>query len=304
MIYTVTFNPSIDYILRMKEITIGTVNRTISEEMYPGGKGINVSIVLKNLGFENKALGFIAGFTGREIERMVTDYGIYSDFIDVQSGRSRINVKIKAGAESEINGQGPNISRQAVECLLQKLDQLKDGDYFVLAGSIPNSLPADIYEQILKRLQNRNIRIVVDATKELLLNVMKYGPFLVKPNNHELGEMFGVELKSLEDIALYAKKLQEMGGRNILVSLAGDGALLLTETGEIFHSLPPEGKVVNSVGAGDSMVAGFIAGFLEKQEYEYAFHAGLAAGSASAFQEWLAKKEDIMKLMKVTGKDV
>ena len=279
MIYTVTFNPSLDYIVKLPTLELGSVNRTAKEELYPGGKGINVSIVLRNLGVESTALGFIAGFTGTEIQRLLDACGCRNDFIQVQEGFSRINVKIKAEQESEINGQGPRLSSQNLQDLFSKL-------------------PADIYEKILEHLQGRNIHAVVDATGELLRNVLKYQPFLIKPNNHELGELFGQHLTTDEAIISHAQKLQQMGARNVLVSMAGDGAILVDEGGGIHKRLPPQGHVVNSVGAGDSMVAGFLAGYLSSQNYETAFQTGLAAGSASAFQEWLASGDDIRALLK------
>lgn len=298
MIYTVTFNPALDYVVRTGEFIPGQVNRTQTEELYPGGKGINVSIVLKNLGFDSRALGFTAGFTGKEIRRLIHAFGCETDFIELEEGFSRINVKIKAGQETELNGQGPFITQAALEKLYSKLDAITDGDILVLAGSIPNTLPEDIYEIILKRLEGRRIQTVVDATKDLLLNVLKYNPFLVKPNNHELGEMFGTVLTTADEIVSHAKKLQQMGARNVLVSMAGDGAILLDQQGKVYQSLPPQGKVVNSVGAGDSMVAGFLAGYLESRDFQNAFETGLCTGSASAFSEWLATKEDVLKLMK------
>lgn len=297
MIYTVTFNPSLDYVVKMHGLEPGRVNRTESEEIYPGGKGINVSIVLKNLGFDSQPLGFSAGFTGREIEGLLEECGCMPDFIPISEGLSRINVKIKAGEETEINGQGPDIMPCHLEQLYVKLDTLTKHDILVLAGSIPNTLPEDVYEKIMARLDGRGIRVVVDATRDLLLNVLKYHPFLIKPNNHELAEMFGVELHSNDDVAAYAKKLQEMGACNVLVSMAGDGAILIDENGNRHESLPPKGKVVNSVGAGDSMVAGFLAGYLKTRDYGYAFQMGLCTGSASAFQEWLAQSGDVMSLM-------
>ena len=291
MIYTVTFNPSLDYVIQVDDLTLGRVNRTTKEAIFPGGKGVNVSVILSNLGIKSKALGFIAGFTGKQLEKMLTDFGCYTDFIELKEGLTRINVKVNSNEESEINGQGPDISDAAIAELFEKLDCLKNGDILVLAGSIPNTLPEDIYESIMERLQTKGVRIVVDATKDLLLNVLKYHPFLIKPNNHELGEMFGVILKTDEDIITYAKKLQEKGARNVLISMAGDGAILITEDGEIHKGLPPKGEVVNSVGAGDSMVAGFLTGYLNTGDYEKAFKLG------TAFLAWLAEKEDVVKLL-------
>lgn len=293
MIYTVTFNPSLDYIVSVNNFQMGMTNRTDSELLLPGGKGINVSIVLKNLGVENTALGFIAGFTGEEIRREVEEIGVRANFIQVEKGVSRINLKLKSIDGTEINGQGPDISQEKVEELLKKLEALKDGDILVLAGSIPTSIPDDIYKNIMKRLAGKGIMIVVDATKDLLLNVLEYHPFLIKPNNHELGEIFKTELKTREDVIPYAKKLQEMGARNVLVSMAGEGAVLIAEDGSEYTASAPKGKLVNGVGAGDSMVAGFLAGWMEKKNYVHAFHMGIAAGSASAFSEYLAKREEI-----------
>ena len=297
MIYTVTFNPALDYIVKVDHLTLGMVNRTVQEDIYYGGKGINVSIVLNNLGLQSTALGFIAGFTGREISDGVAAMGVASDFIELREGISRINVKIKSQEESEINGQGPMIHDDELEMLYKKLDGIQDGDILVLAGSIPNTLPEDIYEKIMARLQEKDIKIVVDATKDLLLNVLKYHPFMIKPNNHELGEMFGVVLKTNEEIIHYAKELQKRGARNVLISMAGDGAILVDENGQTFISAPPKGTVKNSVGAGDSMVAGFIAGYLKSENYEDALKMGLATGSASAFSEGLATKEEVYQLL-------
>lgn len=299
MIYTVTFNPAIDYVIKVDDLTLGKVNRTKREDVYCGGKGINVSNVLSNLGIDSVGLGFIAGFTGDAIEAGAKKLGFQPDFIRLREGMTRINVKIKSNEESEINGQGPVIHDDELEQMFQKIDQLKDGDMLVLAGSIPASLPEDIYERIMERLQGRDIQIVVDATKDLLLNVLKYHPFMIKPNNHELGEMFGIELKDNDEIIEHAKKLQEKGARNVLVSMAGDGAILVTEDGDVHMGPCPKGEVKNSVGAGDSMVAGFITGYLKSNgNYEEALKMGTAAGSASAFSEDLAAGEKIMDLYK------
>lgn len=293
MVYTVTFNPSLDYIVSVEDFQLGKTNRTAKEQMLPGGKGINVSTVLKNLGIPNTALGFCAGFTGEEIKRRVGEMGLASDFIDLENGYSRINVKMKDFDGTEINGQGPDISPEETERLLRKLDSLKEGDVLVLAGSIPRTMPESIYSDILRRLEGKGILAAVDATGELLLHVLEYRPFLIKPNNHELGELFRTELTTREDVIPYAGKLQEKGARNVLVSMAGQGAVLLDEKGEV-HMLPaPKGKLVNAVGAGDSMVAGFLAGWLTKKDYEYAFRMGISAGSASAFSENLATKEEV-----------
>ena len=299
MIYTVTFNPSIDYIVRLEDLTVGEINRVNYEQILPGGKGINVSIVLKNLGHDSAALGFLAGFTGVAMQQMLHSFGVKDDFVRLDDGFSRINVKIKAGRETEINGQGPVITEEAQRTLFEKLDRLKSGDTLVLAGSIPNTLPDDIYERIMEHLAGRGIRIVVDATKNLLRRVLKYRPFLIKPNNHELGEMFGVDLKTDDEIVYHAKKLQEEGATNVLISMAGDGAILLTSEGVFYRSAAPKGTLVNSVGAGDSMVAGFLAGFMESNgDYERAFYMGVATGSASAFSENLATREEALALLK------
>lgn len=296
MIYTVTFNPALDYVVGVERLTLGEVNRTTKEAIYYGGKGINVSAVLKELKVESIALGFVAGFTGDAIERGVKEMRISTDFIHLKEGMSRINVKIKSDQESEINGQGPEITKEAIELLFEKLDQLKEGDSLVLAGSIPKTLPSDIYERIMERLQEKKIRVIVDATKDLLLNVLKYKPFLIKPNNHELGEMFGVILKTNEEIISYGKKLQDMGARNVLISMAGNGSILIDETGDVYQMGVPAGKVKNSVGAGDSMVAGFLAGYEETNNYEEALKLGTATGSATAFSEGLATYKKIVEL--------
>ena len=299
MIYTVTFNPSLDYIVRLDSFTAGEINRVNYEQVLGGGKGINVSIVLGNLGHESTALGFTAGFTGEEIKRQLDGFGVKHDFVQLPEGFTRINVKVKADKETEINGQGPDISEAKREELFEKLDTLAEGDTLVLAGSIPKTLPDDIYEKIMARLEGRGIRIIVDAEKKLLLNVLNYHPFLIKPNNHELGDMFGVKLTTDEEIITYAKKLQEKGAQNVLISMAGDGAILLTADGKHYKSPAPKGKLINSVGAGDSMVAGFITGYIESQgDFETAFHMGVATGSASAFSENLATRPEVEALLK------
>lgn len=304
MVYTVTFNPAIDYVVQLDEMKQGCINRLKSEKIFFGGKGINVSIVLGELGIKSKALGFVAGFTGKAIEEGVNRKNIETDFVHLQGGFSRINVKIKSGMETELNGKGPEIGTEAIEELYVKLDKLEDGDMLVLAGSVPNSLPSDIYEKILSRLAGKKVRIVVDATKELLINVLKYRPFLVKPNNHELEEIFGVTLDSTEKIIEYAKKLKDMGALNVLVSMAGDGAVLVDEYGRVHTCGVCRGTVRNSVGAGDSMVAGFIAGCEDgcgkeyvRHNYEYAIKLGTAAGGATAFADGLAQREDIYRLL-------
>ena len=299
MIYTVTFNPALDYIVRLDSLVTGGINRLNYEQVLGGGKGINVSIVLANMGIKSTALGFIAGFTGEEIKRQLMTRNVDFDFVQLPEGFTRINMKIKADVETEINGQGPDISEAKQQELYDRLDRLREEDTLVLAGSIPNTLPDDIYERIMERLQGKGIRIVVDATKKLLMNVLKYRPFLIKPNNHELGEMFGVELRTDEEIIAYAKKLQEQGAQNVLISMAGDGAILLTAEGKSYKSPAPKGKLVNSVGAGDSMVAGFLTGYIESRgDFEKAFRMGVATGSASAFSENLATRPEVEALLK------
>lgn len=299
MIYTVTFNPSLDYIVRMDSFATGEINRVNYEQVLAGGKGINVSIVLKNLGQNNTALGFLAGFTGEEIKRQLHEFGVTNDFVQLNQGFSRINVKAKAENETEINGQGPDINEAKLEELFTKLDKLQADDTLVLAGSIPKTLPDDIYQQIMARLNGKGIRIIVDAEKKLLLNVLQYHPFLIKPNNHELGDMFGVTLTTDAEIIEYAKKLQAKGAQNVLISMAGDGAILLTTDGTTYKCPAPKGKLVNSVGAGDSMVAGFITGFNESAgDFKTAFHMGVATGSASAFSDNLATRPEVEALLK------
>ncbi len=296
MIYTVTFNPSLDYIVSVEDFRPGLTNRTDSELLLPGGKGINVSIVLKNLGISSIALGFVAGFTGDEVVRRLTEMGVESGFIGIGEGFTRINLKLQSIDGTEINGQGPKISREKVQMLMEQLSRLEEGDVLFLSGSIPASMPDNTYQKIMERLDNRNVRIVVDATKDLLLNALPYHPFLIKPNNHELGEIFDVELGTRSEVISYAGKLKERGAQNVLVSLAGEGAVLVAADGKVYEAPAPEGVLINGVGAGDSMVAGFMAGYMEKEDYEYAFHMGLAAGSASAFSEYLATKEEILQV--------
>ena len=297
MIYTVTFNPSLDYIVNVDNFKLGRVNRTTKEIIYAGGKGINVSMVLKNLGFDSTALGFLAGFTGKEICRLMEEQGVNADFIEVKEGISRINLKLRSNEESEINGQGPDIKENDIKSLYEKLDKLQYGDVLVLAGSIPSVMPQSMYMDIMKYMEEKDLNIVVDATKDLLVNVLEYHPFLVKPNNHELGEIFGVELEEKKDVIVYAKKLKEKGAKNVLVSMAGAGAILVAEDGSIYESEAPKGTVVNSVGAGDSMVAGFLAGYLQTRDYCEAFKLGVCTGSASAFSEKLATKEEVDSIM-------
>jgi len=299
MIYTVTFNPAIDYVVRMDgDLLPGMTNRSASEECYYGGKGINVSMVLAEMGLESTALGFTAGFTGKAIDEAVKAAGIKSDFIELKDGISRINIKLKGTEETEINAQGPRIDEEAQKTLFDKLSKLKEGDVLILAGSIPNSLPDDVYEKILSMLQGKGIEFVVDATKDLLTNVLKYHPFLIKPNNFELGEIVGKILIKDEELYDGALKLQEMGARNVLISMAGAGAMLVDENGKQYRIGVPKGEVRNSVGAGDSMVAGFVAGYIKTGDYETALKMGTAAGSATAFSDGLAKAVDIEKLLK------
>lgn len=297
MIYTVTLNPSLDYVMHLDEMNADCVNRSNKEEIYPGGKGINVSIVLNNLRIPNKALGFIAGFTGKEIENVISKLGINTDFISLDRGISRINVKLEAAKETEINGAGPQITPSDLKELYAKLEQIEDGDFLVLAGSIPKSVPNSIYKDIMKMLSDKNINVVVDATKDLLLNVLQYKPFLIKPNHIELAEMFNVTLNSDEDIVTYGRKLQEMGAQNVLISMGGDGSILITSEGEVIRASVPQGTVINTVGSGDSMVAGFIAGYIKYQDLKMALKLATAAGSATAFSTWLATSEKIDDLL-------
>ena len=300
MIYTLTVNPSIDYIVAEEDFKLGLTNRTSAEKLLPGGKGINVSQVLKNLGVENTALGFVAGFTGDALVRELERRGIKQEFIHIKNGMTRINVKLTSIDGTEINGQGPDISKEDMESLFLRLDQLEDGDVLFLAGSIPSTLPSDLYQKIMVRLEKKDILFVVDATRELLTNVLEYHPFLIKPNNHELGEIFGVELRTRESVVPYAKKLQEMGARNVLISMAGEGSVLVAEDGSIVSHEAPKGVLVNGVGAGDSMVAGFMAGYMKTKDYAYAYRMGASAGSASAFSEDLATEQEIKKVMRET----
>lgn len=296
MVYTVTFNPSLDYIVDVEDFRLGMTNRTCSEQMMAGGKGINVSIVLQNLGIENTALGFIAGFTGEEIRRQVAEMGIRAQFFSIPEGISRINLKLRSIDGTEINGMGPSIGRAQLDALYEKLDTLTDKDTLVLAGSIPASMPSSIYCDIMERLYAKGVTFVVDATKQLLLNVLRYRPFLIKPNNHELGELFGVTLSTREAVIPYARKLQEQGARNVLISMAGQGAVLVAEDGSVHLTPAPKGTLVNAVGAGDSMVAGFLAGWQERHDYGHAFRMGVAAGSASAFSRYLATREEVERV--------
>lgn len=293
MIYTVTLNPSLDYVVTVPTLQFGAVNRSVEEELVEGGKGINVSIVLQHLGIESKVLGFLAGYIGDAIEQGVQRHGCTTEFIRVANGMSRINVKMKSQLETEVNGQGPIVTQGEVEQLMLQLEQLGSGDYLVLAGSVPKSIPTDIYEQMMIRLQDKKVKVVVDTTKDLLRNVLSHQPFLVKPNHHELGELFNVTIKTKEDAGKYARKLQQMGARNVLVSMAKQGAVFLSETGECYQKDTLQQPVMNSVGAGDSMVAGFLYGYEREKNYEKALLYAVAAGSASAFSRRLAKKNEI-----------
>ncbi|WP_418836399.1 1-phosphofructokinase [Paratractidigestivibacter faecalis] len=297
MIFTVTFNPSLDYIVRVDEMRLGTINRTNYEQLLPGGKGINVSIVLGNLGHPSRALGFSAGVTGAALEKLLADTGVDADLVHVKAGFTRINAKVKAVEETELNGQGPRIAPEDVDALFSKLDVLGQDDTLVISGSVPNTLPSDMYEQVMERLAGRGVRIVVDAERDLLTRVLPYRPFLVKPNNHELGDIFGVTLKTRDEVVPYARRMQEMGAQNVLVSMAGEGGVLVAADGQVYQSPAAKGTVVNSVGAGDSCVAGFLAGLMETGSYQTAFRMGLAAGSASAFSDHLATRPEVEDLM-------
>ena len=297
MIFTVTFNPSLDYIVRVDEMRLGTINRTNYEQLLPGGKGINVSIVLGNLGHPSRALGFSAGVTGVALEKLLADAGVDADLVHVKEGFTRINAKVKAGEETELNGQGPRIAPEDVDALFSKLDVLGQDDTLVISGSVPNTLPSDMYEQVMERLAGRGVRIVVDAERDLLTRVLPYRPFLVKPNNYELGDIFGVTLKTRDEVVPYARRMREMGAQNVLVSMAGEGGVLVAADGQVYQSPAAKGTVVNSVGAGDSCVAGFLAGLMETGSYQTAFRMGLAAGSASAFSDHLATRPEVEDLM-------
>ncbi len=296
MIYTVTLNPSLDHIVSVDHFRLGMTNRAVSELMLPGGKGINVSIVLKNLGLESTALGFAAGFTGDEILRRLEELGIRTDFIRLPGGMSRINFKLQSIEGTEVNCPGPEIESGSAAELFGRLAELEDGDILFLSGSIPSSMSDGTYQHILEELKDREVQVVIDASGDLLRNTLEYHPLLIKPNHFELGEMFGREIKSPEEIIPLGRKLQELGARHVLVSMAGDGAVLLAEDGTVYVASAPVGEPVNTVGAGDSMVAGFVAGWLERQDYRHAFHMGVAAGSASAFSSHLATGEEIRAL--------
>lgn len=296
MVYTVTLNPALDYVMKLKNLRTDDINRTDGEEIYYGGKGINVSVILTQLDIPNTALGFLGGFTGKKLEEMLKSDGINCDFNYLKSGDTRINVKIKADKEIDLNACGPEITQEDMQSFLKKLDGIKDGDYLILAGSIPKTLPDDIYERMLESVSDRKVNCVVDATGDLLKNVLKYRPFLIKPNHHELGDLFSVEIKSDDDIVKYSKKLQEMGAKNVLVSMAKDGAMLTDENGNVHKIGNAKGKPVNSVGCGDSMVAGFTAGYIETADYSYALRLGSACGNATAFSEKLATREEIERV--------
>ena len=297
MIFTVTFNPSLDYVVRVDEMRLGTINRTNYEQLLPGGKGINVSIVLGNLGHPSRALGFSAGVTGVALEKLLADASVDADLVHVKEGFTRINAKVKAVEETELNGQGPRIAPEDVGALFSKLDVLGQDDTLVISGSVPNTLPSDMYEQVMERLAGHGVRIVVDAERDLLTRVLPYRPFLVKPNNHELGDIFGVTLKTRDEVVPYARRMQEMGAQNVLVSMAGEGGVLVAADGQVYQSPAAKGTVVNSVGAGDSCVAGFLVGLMETGSYQTAFRMGLAAGSASAFSDHLATRPEVEDLM-------
>ena len=298
MIYTITFNPALDYISQVENFEVGKINRTNTEKILPGGKGLNVSIVLKNLEYNSTALGFIAGFTGDELKKQLEEYKINTDFIKVKKGITRINVKISSKEETALNGNGPEITKEDIQNLLDKIDKIKKDDIVILAGNVPKGINNNIYEIICVKLEKNGVTYIVDATKELLINVLKYKPFLIKPNKEELEETFKVKIKTKEDIVLYAKKLQLMGAKNVLVSLGGDGAILVTAEENVYFCEAPKGKVLNTVGAGDSMVAGFLAGYLKTQDYEYALKMGIATGSASAFSMNLATIKDVETLLR------
>lgn len=297
MIYTVTLNPSLDYLTVVKDFQLHKTNRTALEELTPGGKGLNVSTVLANLGIASTALGFAGGFTGQELARRVRELGFDSDFVFVSQGITRINVKVLNYDGTEINGMGPWVSEEELQIFLEKLGALEKGDYLVLAGSSPKGVPGTIYRDILKKVREKNISVVVDASGELLEGVLEYAPFLIKPNHHELGQLFGVEIHTKEQAVYYAQLLRTRGARNVLVSMGGAGAVLVDEADKVHMMDAPTGEVVNSVGAGDSMVAGFLAGYAESGDCEKAFRMGVAAGSATAFSKNLATGEEIMRLM-------
>lgn len=298
MIYTVTMNPSLDYVATIPAWKTGSVNRPEEEAWHPGGKGVNVSIMLTRLGMANRALGFVAGYTGERIQSMLLQEGCSTAFVRLDKGDSRINIKIKTDCPTEINGIGPPVPACAVEALLKQVEDLDDGDTLVLAGSVPPALPSNMYERILHKTKGKAIRVVVDAAGELLMKTLPFRPFLIKPNQHELGDLFGVTVDHVEQAEYYGRRLQAMGAQNVLVSLAEKGAWLLDETGRGHRAVPPVGQAVNAVGAGDSMVAGFLFGWMRSGDYKTALEVGVAAGSATAFDSWLAQKQGIRALLK------
>lgn len=297
MIYTITFNPALDYISQVENFQKGKINRTTNEKILPGGKGLNVSIVLKNLGIDNTALGFIAGFTGDELKKRIEQYNVNTNFIKVENGITRINVKISSNEETALNGCGPQITEDDLEKILTQIDEIQTEDIVILAGNIPKNINKNIYEKICFKLKEKGTTFIVDATRELLIEILKYNPFLIKPNKEELEETFDVKIHGEQEIIKYAKKLQKMGARNVLISLGGEGAILITEGNKIYKANAPKGKVISTVGSGDSMVAGFIAGYIKDKDYKEALKLGIAAGSASAFSTELATKERVEKLL-------
>lgn len=300
MIYTITFNPALDYVIRVQDFNVGKINKSQKEYIYPGGKGINVSIVLKTLGQETTAMGFISGFVGKEIEKQVQKYGVQTDFIEIENDNSRINVKILGESEeTAINAKGPYIELKYIELLYKKLEILEEKDILVLSGSVPNGVPDNIYEEICKKVKDKNIKVVVDSTGELLVNTLKYRPYLIKPNQQELEEIFGIKITSQDEALKYAKQLQIKGAKNVIVSMGSDGAVLLDENGYSYKmkALNTE-NAVNTVGAGDSMVAGFLAGHETFNNYEKALEIGVAAATATTNTIFLAKRENIEKFLK------
>ncbi|MEE0616683.1 MAG: 1-phosphofructokinase [Intestinibacter bartlettii] len=291
MIYTVTLNPSIDYIIETDKFKIGEVNRANKEELYPGGKGINVSLMLNELQVENTALGFLGGFIGEYIENTLASNGVNTEFIKLEKGFSRINLKIKNEVETEINGKGPHISEDNLQLLYKKIEKLKDEDILVLCGSIPKSLSNTLYQDIISMVAKKNVKVIVDATSNLLLNTLKYNPFLIKPNIHELEEIFDTKIDCIDSTIFYATKLKDMGAENVLISMGKDGALLIDSKGKIYLSNAPYGDVVNTVGSGDSMVAGFISGYLKTKDYKEALKLGASCGSATAFSSGIGEKK-------------
>lgn len=296
IVYTVTFNPALDYVINVKKLSTNDINRAESEKLYYGGKGINVSAVLSQLGVPTVAMGFKGGFTGNELVRLMNEDGISSDFVELSDGCTRINVKLRSEKELDINADGPKICESDLNRLFDKLKNLADGDFLVLAGSTPSSLSKDIYSIIMGKLQGKNIKIAVDTSGEALRNVLKYKPFLIKPNHHELGEIFGEEMHDTKTVIEYGKKLQDMGAQSVLVSRGEKGAVLITETGEIYITGAVKGKLVNSVGCGDSMVAGFLAGYIQSKNFEYALKLSVAASAATAFSSKLGKKDEIEQI--------